>query len=368
MFRNLIKQNGDLKNSNLLLAALVLLLVAVGMNVLLSASAMIAIKNTGAPYHYFIRQFFYSLIGLFFMLSASQIPYVFWRRIAWPLYFFSMLLLILVFIPPFSRSAGGASRWLALPGFSFQPSDLARFSVLLLLSRVYADKEKVSISLMIATFLILGVSTFLIFKEPDFGTAAHLVVTVLFFLFFTNFSVYVIFSILAIVLPISLYTVLNEPYRLERLRAWLNPEKYRYEEGYQILASYRSYLSGGWNGMGLGESLERHRLIARHTDFIFARVAEDLGMLGIIAILSIYFIITFYGFHLILKVKDDFARLLGTSILLLFILQAIFNIAVTMNLLPTTGINLPLFSAGGSSLIVFLLMFGVLLNITRHSE
>lgn len=368
MFRNFFNHNMSLKNSNLVLAALVLLLVAIGMNVLLSASAMIAIKNTGAPYHYFIRQFFYSFIGIIFMLTASQIPYSFWRRIAWPLYFFSVFLLILVFIPPFSRSAGGASRWLALPGFSFQPSDLARFSVLLVLSRIYADKEEISVSLVVTTFFILAISGTLIFKEPDFGTAAHLSVTVLFFLFFTGFSTRIIFSILGLFIPLSIYTVLYEPYRLERLRAWLNPEKYRYEEGYQILASYRSYLSGGWSGMGLGESLERHRLIARHTDFIFARVAEDLGMLGIIAILSIYFVITFYGFHLLLKVRDDFARLLGTAILLLFILQAIFNISVTMNLLPTTGINLPLFSAGGSSLIVFLFMFGILLNITRHRE
>lgn len=353
---------------NLFLAALVLLLTAIGLNILLSASAMVSIKSGGTPYQYFLRQSLYALIGIIMLTITSQVPYVFWKKIAWPLYAFSLFLLVLVFIPPFSRSAGGASRWLSIAGVSVQPSDLARFATMLVLARIYADKQEISSTLVVMTFVILSVSALLIFKEPDFSTAAHLAMSALAFLFFTNFSMRIILGIMGAFLPLAVYAVLYEPFRLERIRAWLNPERYRYEEGYQIIASYRSFLSGGWKGSGFGEELERHRLVARHTDFIFARVAEDLGMLGVSLVLTLYFAVAFYGFYLVLQVKDDFARLLGTAILLLFILQAAFNFAVTMNLLPTTGINLPLFSAGGSSLITFLLMFGILLNITRYRE
>lgn len=364
--RSSIIRNQSPAGSNLLLTVLILLLTVLGLMVLLSASAMISLKLFDNPYYYFLRQSIYAAIGIVFFLFATQIPYSFWHKAAWPLYFFSLILLLLVFVPPFARTAGGASRWISLAGISVQPSDIARFATMLLLARLYADKDEISYALVATTFAVLGLTVLLIFKEPDFGTAAHLGLTALVFLFFTKFPVRVILGFSTLFFSFALYAVIYEPFRLDRIKAWLNPARYRYEEGYQILASYRSFLLGGWKGSGLGESLERHRLVARHTDFIFARVAEDMGMLGVTFILTIYFFIAVYGFLLLMKIEDSFGRLLGTGLLLLFILQAIFNIAVTMNVVPTTGINLPLFSSGGSSLVMFLFMLGIILNVLRY--
>ena len=176
--------------------------------------------------------------------------------------------------------------------------------------------------------------------------------------------------LLAVVLaiPIIFYNIVNVPYRWERVKAFLDPYTYRFEGAYQLVASFKAFQAGEFFGQGFGEGIRRHNLQARHTDFILAVVAEDLGFFGVFILLALMFGLSGYGLYLMFKIEDIFARLLGCGLIFLFATQMIINVAVTMGLVPTTGINLPLISNGGTSLVTYLSMFGIVLNITRmHS-
>jgi cell division protein FtsW len=206
----------------------------------------------------------------------------------------------------------------------------------------------------------------LVLIEPDFGTAFHIFIVALILLFFTSFSPMVIFGLMVLMLPVVIYAVINAPYRRDRILAFFDPHTYRFEEGFQIIASYRSFRSGGLWGKGLGATLDRHNLQARHTDFIFSIAAEDMGFIGIVAILTLIFAFCLYALYVMARIEDDFGRILGTGIIIMYITQVIINVSVTMVIIPTTGINLPFFSNGGTSLFFYLLSFGILLNITRQ--
>lgn len=353
------------QQTNLILFALVVILVGFGLNILLAASSFLARQEFGDPYFFIKRQIIFAIIGFGALVGLSQVPYKVWERIAWPLYFFSLFLLVLVFIPPLGKKAGGASRWISLGLFTMQPSDLTKFSVILVLSRLFSSKKQIDIKMILVTLGVIAVPAVLIGIEPDFGTALHLFLATAFFLFFTGFPLRVLLTLTFASLPVAYFVIVKSPYRWERVKAFLDPMTYRFEGAYQLVASFKSFLAGGIWGKGLGEGLRRHNLQARHTDFILAIVAEDLGLWGIWLVLLLYFGLAFYALVLLSRIEDVFGRLLGTGIVAVFITQVLMNVSVTMGLIPTTGINLPLFSYGGTSLVTYMAQFGILLSITR---
>lgn len=351
--------------SNLVIFSIVLILVFFGLNIILAASSFLARQEYGDPYFFIKRQSLYAILGFFFLIFFSQLPYTFWEKWAWPIYGISILLLILVFLPVIGKRAGGASRWLNLGFFSAQPSDLARFAVILILARLFSRWSKIRLPHVIVTITLILIPTLLILWEPDLSTSAHLFLSAGILLFFTQFPLWIHGFLILLSLPIIFYLILYTPFRLERLKAFLDPWTYRFEGAYQLVASFKSFAAGGLWGKGLGEGLRRHNLQARHTDFILSIVAEDLGVFGIFLLLFLYFSLSLYSLYLLSKIQRPFPRILGTGIICTFLLQVSLHVAVTMGLMPTTGISLPLFSYGGTSLIVYMSMFGILLNITR---
>jgi len=363
-----ISQPKHAHNINFIYFILVIFLVILGLNVLLASSSFMAQNKFENTFYFIQKQLIFGAIGVILLLLISQLHYSFWLKLAWPLYIISLILLILVFIPGIGKLAGGARRWLTLGPFSLQPSDVARFSVILLLARLYAKTLHVSVALMGITILIIFIPAILIALEPDFSTALHLIIACGLFLFFTKFPLTIMVTGLIASLPIVYYNIINEPYRLKRFLSFLDPWKLRYDGGFQLVASYKSFLNGGLWGKGLGEGLRRHNLQARHTDFIMAVIAEDLGFMGVLTFLLIFLGLIVYGFFIMSRIENNFGRLLGSGFLSILSIQVIINLTVTMGLIPTTGISLPLISYGGSSLVVYLMMFGIILNISRETK
>ncbi|MDH4262306.1 MAG: putative lipid II flippase FtsW [Spirochaetia bacterium] len=354
------------KKTDYFLFFLILLLVGVGLNILLASTSYEATVSYGDPYYFIKKQSIFVLIGSVVLISFSQISYKIWEKITWPYFGISILLLILVFIPGIGREAGGAHRWITVAGFSIQPSDPVRFGIVLVLARMYTHGDSSGLLKNFLAFFFILIIAFLIKKEPDLGTSIQTVLFSGILLIMAGYPVYVLMISGVLGIPVILLTMSS--YQLERIRAFLDPYKYRFETAFQLIASYKSFLSGGFWGQGLGEGLKRHNLQARHTDFILAIVAEDLGTIGIVGLLMLYMTICLYSLMKLMKVEDSYGRLLGTGIILLFIVQAIMNVAVVMGLLPTTGLNLPLVSYGGTSILSFLAMFGILLNILKENQ
>ncbi|MES0491906.1 MAG: FtsW/RodA/SpoVE family cell cycle protein [Leptospirales bacterium] len=347
---------------------LILILAGIGLNILLASTAYMGRVSFDDPYYFVKKQVVFISTGMIVLLVFSFFPYRNWLKFAWPIYGFTILLLVLVFVPVIGKEAGGASRWLQMGGFSMQPSDLARFAVVLVIARLAAHGGFRDFTRALVVIVIIIIPTILIGSEPDLGTAVHLISTAGVLLLFGGFRLSLLSGLFVASLPVLYYALSRVHFRWERIKAFLDPVKYRFEEAYQLIASYKSFLAGGLFGQGLGEGLRRHNLQARHTDFILAIVAEDTGFIGISLILALYCIISVYALWLLKKVEDTFGRVLGTGIILLFTLQAVMNIAVTMGLLPTTGINLPLLSYGGTSALTYLGMLGILINIIKENN
>ncbi|HRP69590.1 MAG TPA: putative peptidoglycan glycosyltransferase FtsW [Turneriella sp.] len=378
MKQSYIHNDGEslISGTNLILFGLIIALVAFGLNILLASSSFMAREQFSDPYFFLKKQAFAAFLGFLGMLAATQVDPNRYRQWVWPLYALAIFLLVLVFVPGIGKRAGGANRWIVLGGLSLQPSDFAKVALILVLARIYSqapvttEREHGSIDwrLSFVTLFIIALPTFLIAIEQDLGTAIHLVLVASTLLFFTRYPLIMQIGAFLVSVTAAGYIILKTPFRLGRISAWLNPWDERYGAGFQLVASMKSFLAGGLTGKGLGEELVRHHLQERHTDFILAIVAEDLGALGVIALLAAYFLIAFYALILAARIRDDFMRLLATGCVLALILQVVINAGVTMGIFPTKGINLPLVSNGGTSLFVYMVMCGMMLSALRREQ
>lgn len=354
--------------TNLVLFGLVITLVVFGLNILLASSSFMAREQFSDPYFFLKKQVIAAFLGFLGLLAMTQINPEKYRQWVWPIYGIAVLMLVLVFVPGIGRRAGGANRWIVLGGLSVQPSDFAKLALILVLARIYSQAKEVDLRLSLMTLTIISIPVLLIAIEQDLGTAIHLTLVASALLFFTRYPLTMQLGAFGAAVAAVTFIIIKTPWRLERIKAFLDPWGSRYDSGFQLVASMKAFLAGGLTGKGLGEELVRHHLQERHTDFILAIVAEDLGALGVIAILMVYFVIAGYGIVLASRLKDDFMRLMATGILLSLIIQVIINSGVTMGLLPTKGINLPLVSNGGTSLLVYLVMCGMCLSALRREQ
>lgn len=354
--------------SNYFLFAMIIFLIFFGLNILLASSSFLARQEFGDPYFYLKKQALFAGIGITLLIFTSHIPYMIWKKFAWLFYGIAIILLIFVFLPGIGKKAGGAYRWINAGFFSIQPSDIAKISLIMILSRFYSNNTQKGIKLVSITFAIIAIPFGLIFIEPDFSTSMHILLSVFLFLFLTEFPLSVMFLLSLSSLPIVYYGIIQVPYRWDRIKAFIDPYKYRFEGAYQLVASFKSFAAGGLLGQGLGEGIRRHNLSARHTDFILSVLAEDMGFIGILVIFTIYFSLILLSIYKMSFIKEPFGRLLGSGIIIFFGIQVSMNISVTMGLIPTTGINMPFMSYGGTSLLAYSFMFGILLNIIKTND
>jgi cell division protein FtsW len=346
----------------------ILSLVAFGIVMVYSSSAVFAQVKTGDSLYFLKRQIINLSVGLLALILGYRFGYQRLVRYAYPLLLATVILLAVVLIPGIGSKAGGSSRWIKVAGFGFQPGELAKVAFVIYLA-CSLTKKREKIRAFSAGFLphlvVSGVLIVLLLGQPDFGTAAVLTILLFFMLFVAGTRLtYITVAALAAI-PMAYGLIAGSEYRMRRLLAFMDPWSHRYDIGYQISESLMSFGSGGLLGMGLGEG--KHKLFflpAAHTDFIYSIVGEELGMLGAVAVLALFGVVVWRGIRVALRAPDLFGTYVAFGLTMLIGLQTLINMGVVTGLLPTKGLTLPFFSYGGSSLICTMLAVGILLHIS----
>ncbi len=349
----------------------VLALVGLGIVMVYSAGGVYAADLYGDESHFLIRQLVFAGLGIGLMLAASRVRYQVFKHWTYPILALVVGLLVAVLVPGVGSTMGGATRWLNLGSFYLQPSEMAKFALVLYLAYSLEKKQP-----QIGTFsigilphlIVVGLCLVLILVEPDFGTTAVLASILFAMMFVAGTRVVHLGGIMTAALPLAAVALMGAEYRRKRLMAFLDPWADQADSGFQIIQSWLAFHNGGLLGMGLGAGKQKlFYLPAAHTDFIFSVVGEELGLFGVLATLGLFGLFIWRGTLLAQRAPDLFGRLLGTGITFVIGLQAVINMMVVTGLLPTKGLTLPFVSYGGSSLVAYLFMVGVLLNITSQA-
>jgi cell division protein FtsW len=347
------------------------ILSIIGIIMVSSASIAVGERYFNDPYWFIRRQAIWWAVSFIAFLLFSRINYRFYSKISIFLILISIGLLALVLIPGLSPLIGGSKRWLDLFFFSVQPSEIAKLALIIFISdslnKRYKDR-KIFKNIFWPSFLILLIVTLLIFLEPDFGTVIVIWVVMFALFFIGNVRYPHIIGLGSLGMVVLIVYMFMEEYRRERIFAFFNRSSEAGGVNFQVNQSLIALGSGNIIGLGLGNSVQKYSYLPEaHTDFIFAILGEEFGMVGTIITILLFLLFCFFGIRICLKTQDYFGRTLAGSITILIIAQALINIAVVIGLIPVTGLTLPFISSGGSSLFVCMCSAGILLNISRQN-
>jgi len=347
-----------------------LMLVVIGLLMVFSASAVMAQQRTGSPYHFVLLQSVWAAIGLLTMTLLMKVDY---RRYNGPNVVFPAIGMttLLLLIALFMHDSHGAHRWIRIGPLSFQPSEIAK-PVLVLFLAYFLQNRMGAIEDFRGTILPAALPSLifmaLILKEPDLGTALVCAAVTALMLFLAGMRLRYLAYALVISSPV-LYFMLMVKFRRDRILAFMNPESDPLGKGFHIIQSLIAVGTGGLRGLGYMDGRQKlFYLPEPHTDYIFANIAEELGLIGAIIVVALFIALGYRGMRAAILCKDPFARFLAFGITAMLLIQAFFNISVVLALVPTKGITLPLISYGGTSLFFVLASLGVLLNITREVD
>jgi cell division protein FtsW len=357
-------------STDLTLLTVTLALVGFGLVMVWSASSALAQERHGSPYYFLVKQAVWGAVGLVGMVAALRIDYRVLRRpgVVFTLLLVSTLLLILVL---FLRPVNETHRWLRLGGLSFQPAELAKLSIVVFLAyHVERRAERVNeFVTLFPTLLLVGWFGFLVLIQPDLGTAFTLVLTAAVMLYVAGVRLKYFAALALPALAVLYGAVMSVPWRRIRLTTFLDPWSDPQGAGYQVIQSLIAVGTGGITGVGLMEGRQKlFYLPYPYSDFIFAVIGEELGMLGALAVVTAFVVILWRGLRAAWSAPDDFGRFLAAGLTLSIVLQALINVSVTLGLLPTKGIPLPFISAGGSSLVFALVGIGLVANVSQHAD
>lgn len=351
----------------------VLVLMSIGLVMVASASISIATRELGDPLYYFWRQSIYVAISLVLMLAATRIPLQLWRVASPVLLGVCALMLVLVFVPGLGREVNGSMRWLSFGPFNLQPSEPMKLAMVLYLAGYLVRRGELVRNTMggfIRPMSMLAVIGVMLLFEPDYGATVVLFTTALGMLFlggvpfwsFVGWAAFVAFSMAVVVMA--------APYRVERMLTFLNPWADPFGSGFQLTQALIAIGSGEWFGVGLGSSVQKLLYLPEaHTDFLFAVLAEELGMLGVLVVILLFTFIIWRAMAIGIRAESAghaYGAHLAYGVALLIGLQAFVNIGVNMGILPTKGLTLPLMSYGGSSLVVNAFAVGLVMRVDHE--
>lgn len=360
------------KPCDLILLITTLVLLALGVTMVLSASAPYALNMYGDSYFFAKDQLKYAIVGVIIMIGISFIDYNFYKRFYIIGIIVSILLIAAVFIPGIGVTRNQATRWIKIGSIQFQPSEITKLAVILFYSALLSQKkwqEKAANSFphFLMLLIIPGIIGLILLKQPHMSAAVIIVAIVFAILFSAGANLKYIIGLFSVVLVGGSALILGSPYRRARLQYWLNPWLDVKGDGWQLVQSLMAVGSGGIFGRGLGKSIQKYMYLPeQQNDFIFAIVCEELGLLGAIFVISLFVIFIWRGILIAIKCKDKFGSYMAIGITTMIGLQAAFNIAVVTGTIPVTGMSLPFFSYGGTSLLILLASTGILLNISRN--
>lgn len=351
----------------------VMALIGIGLLAIASAGVFYAETRFNDDYFFFKRQLLYGVLpGLAIMFILRGIDYRKWQKIVVPLFIINIILLILVFIPGIGARVYGASRWVQIGSFSFQPSEMTKLVVILYLSAWFVSRGKEKIGDffegLVPFLVIFGVIAFLILKQPDTGTlgVVFLIVMSIFFAAgarVSHLGALVMGGISALGILIAI-----APYRLQRFLVFLNPDFDPKGVGYHVSQALLAVGSGGLFGLGLGHSRQKFNYLPEPvTDSVFAIFSEEWGLVGAVIVISLFVYLAILGLRVARNAPDEFGKLIAIGIVMWIMMQAFVNIAAITGLIPLTGIPLPFISYGGTSLVFLMSGVGILLNISKQA-
>lgn len=358
----------------LLFAAVSIILI--GLLMVASSSIVISERQYHTSFHYLLRQVVYLSLGLFFALLTLRIDIKLWQNASPMLLLFSIGLLIAVLVPKVGHSVNGSMRWIGLGFFRMQVSEIAKVTIILFMAGYCVRREdelRTKFSGFVKPMVIVAIMAALLLKEPDFGATVVIMSTTLGILFLAGVRLWQYFVLLGCAGASVALLAISSPYRLARMTTFLDPWQNQFDSGYQLTQSLIAFGRGGWFGVGLGESIQKlFYLPEAHTDFLFAVLAEELGLVGILVVIGLFTLLVYRAFKIgrnAMRIDFKYGAYVSYGLALLIGLQAMINIGVNSGVLPTKGLTLPLMSYGGSSMIVNCVVIALLLRIdyeTRH--
>ena len=367
----MIVSRKQIKSDLTFFIGIVIFLLIIGLIFIYSASSVFALEKIGTAHYYLKKQFFGLAMGLFVAIIIQFIPVIFIKKSS-PYFLIISLVLTALTLTHLGLNIHGSTRWLSLPFISFQPSELLKISLILYFAYFLTKKEKNNVSLMnsyIPLLIILAITSITLLKQPDFGLMITLLVTVFLLLFITNNYIQYIKITLFILIPLSIILIFAKSYRLKRILTFLNPWNDAQGAGFQIIQSLIAIGSGGFFGVGIGQSKQKFfYLPMQHTDFIFSIIAEETGFLGSSIIIFLFLLFLYFGLRIAWQLTDRFASYATLGFTLLISLQALINICVATGLAPTKGIGLPFISYGNTALICQLIMIGCIASFVTENK
>ena len=347
-------------------------LLVIGLVMVLSASSVQSLREYGSTWVYFLRQAMWVVLGLGIFGVASRIDYRYMRKLAVPLLVLSIALLVVVLIPGIGIRVNGARSWIGVGLFRVQPAELVKLALLLfccdLLARRSHRIDEARLTL-VPILCVVGLTGALMMLQPDLGGSIVVAAIVFAVLFVAGVPLLRLTGVLSVGATVSIGLAMAEPYRRARLLAFLHPSRDPVGTGYQINQSLTGLASGGLWGNGLGESASKYGYLPNaHTDFIFAIIGEELGLIGAVLVVGLFLGFAVLGIKTALRAPDQFGTLLAAGITAWILTQALVNIGGVIGMLPITGLTLPFVSFGGSSLLVTMLATGVLVNVAAHGR
>ncbi|WP_058533141.1 putative lipid II flippase FtsW [Legionella saoudiensis] len=357
------------------LISVVIGLLIIGLMMVASSSVMISTKYFHQPFHFLIRQACYLFAGLMIALVVVRTDSSFWERISGPMLMACLFMLLIVLIPGIGKMVNGSRRWLSIGPIGVQVSEIAKLTMIFYLAGYLVRQQKaVSESILgfIKPMVVLGVVSVLLLREPDFGATVVISGTVMAMLFLAGVKLRYYIGLLLIVMGALAFLAVSSPYRLARLTAFLDPWADQYNSGYQLTQSLIAFGRGGWFGAGLGESIQKLLYLPEaHTDFLFAVLAEELGLVGILMVIALYSILVIRGMTIAYNAfvqERFFASYTAYGLTFWLGLQATINMGVNSGLLPTKGLTLPLMSYGGASMVINCVVVALLLRIDHENR
>ena len=347
-------------------------LVLLGLIMILSASSVTSFASYGSSFIFFKRQLLWAAIGLAGFFAFASLDYRRLKGFGYPAMFVIFGLLVAVLVPGVGLEAGGSARWLDLGPLSFQPSEFAKLALILFCADIFARKSEKSLRKPAHTVIpvvpVLGVLAVLVMLQPDLGTTLLIGSIGIGMLFVAGAPFLHLIPIVVASAAAATVVAFSEDYRRARILAFRDPWADPLNTGYQAIQSLIAMGSGGWVGVGLGSSRQKWSYIPdAHTDFIFAILGEELGLLGTMAVLATFAFLTYLGIKTARSAPDRFGMLLASGVTIWIALQALVNMGAVTGALPITGVPLPLVSFGGSSLVVSLTAVGILTSIARRT-
>lgn len=348
------------------------LLTGVGLVTLYSSSFAFANRFFGNGYYFIGRQIRLGIAGVGLFIAAVFIPMKFLRKMILPLVLGTIALCILTFVPGIGVTKNGASRWISLGNSTYQPSELVKLTLPLYLAHIF-DKKKDQVNLLgrgvLPPAMITSVFFLLIYLQNNFSTALFIALNGLFIFFMAGVNLRYFFGAAMILFPVSTLLILSKEHRLRRFISYIRPDWEPLGAGYQVRSSLLTIGSGGIWGKGIGQGTKKIASVPEiQSDFIFSSYAEEFGFVGIVLFFMVFGFFAYRGYRTALRSEDTFRRLLAFGLVTMICSQVLANIAVVSGMLPPTGIPLPFFSAGGSSLATTLIMAGLITNVSRHKK